>query len=152
VCHYIYLICIYININIYINIYINIHEYIYIYIYIYVCIYIYLCIHIYICIYTPKCGATIVVSCHTIILQAVNKNCLISNKVPPMHEFLIINLECLCWNIYNFVYLIVVVYILRRYSTDAIPTSDDDDVYLDILQTRGVTKSILYMWNVDYSQ
>jgi hypothetical protein len=29
---------------------------------------------------------------------------------------------------------------------------DDDDVYLDKLQTRGVKKSILYMWNVDYSQ
>jgi hypothetical protein len=26
---------------------------------------------------------------------------------------------------------------------------DDDDVYLDKLQTRGVKKSILYMWNVD---
>jgi hypothetical protein len=29
---------------------------------------------------------------------------------------------------------------------------DDDDVYLDKLQTRGVKKSVLYMWNVDYSQ
>jgi hypothetical protein len=28
----------------------------------------------------------------------------------------------------------------------------DDDVYLDILQRKGVKKSILYMWNVDYSQ
>jgi hypothetical protein len=26
---------------------------------------------------------------------------------------------------------------------------DDDDVYLDKLQTRGVKKSILYMWNVE---
>jgi hypothetical protein len=31
-------------------------------------------------------------------------------------------------------------------------SSDDDDVYLDKLQTRGVEKSILYMRNVDYSQ
>jgi hypothetical protein len=30
--------------------------------------------------------------------------------------------------------------------------NDDDDVYLDKLQTRGVKKSIVYMWNVDYSQ
>jgi hypothetical protein len=29
---------------------------------------------------------------------------------------------------------------------------DDDDVYLDKLQTRDVKTSILYMWNVDYSQ
>jgi hypothetical protein len=29
---------------------------------------------------------------------------------------------------------------------------DDDDDYLDKLQTRGFKKSILYMWNVDYSQ
>jgi hypothetical protein len=29
---------------------------------------------------------------------------------------------------------------------------DDDDVYLDKSQTRGVKKSILYMSNVDYSQ
>jgi hypothetical protein len=29
---------------------------------------------------------------------------------------------------------------------------DDDDVYLDKLQTRGVKKSILYMWNIDYYQ
>jgi hypothetical protein len=29
---------------------------------------------------------------------------------------------------------------------------DDDDVYLDKLQTRGVKKSILYIWNVEYSQ
>jgi hypothetical protein len=26
---------------------------------------------------------------------------------------------------------------------------DDDDVYLDKLQTKGVKKSILYMYNVD---
>jgi hypothetical protein len=31
-------------------------------------------------------------------------------------------------------------------------SDDDDDVYLDKLQTRGVKKSILYMCNVDYSQ
>jgi hypothetical protein len=31
-------------------------------------------------------------------------------------------------------------------------TDDDDDVYLDKLQTRGVEKSTLYIWNVDYSQ
>jgi hypothetical protein len=29
---------------------------------------------------------------------------------------------------------------------------DDDDVYLDKLQTRGVKRSILYTWNIDYSQ
>jgi folate-binding Fe-S cluster repair protein YgfZ len=29
---------------------------------------------------------------------------------------------------------------------------DDDDVYLNKLQTRDVKKSILYRWNVDYSQ
>jgi hypothetical protein len=29
---------------------------------------------------------------------------------------------------------------------------DDDDVYLDKSQTKGVRKSILYMWNADYSQ
>jgi hypothetical protein len=27
-----------------------------------------------------------------------------------------------------------------------------NDIYLDKLQTRGVKKSIVYMWNVDYSQ
>jgi hypothetical protein len=31
-------------------------------------------------------------------------------------------------------------------------THDDDDVYLDKLQTRVAKKSILYMSNVDYSQ
>jgi hypothetical protein len=28
----------------------------------------------------------------------------------------------------------------------------NDDVYLDKEQSRGVKKSILYMWNVDYSE
>jgi hypothetical protein len=30
-------------------------------------------------------------------------------------------------------------------------TDDDDDVYLDKLQTRGIKKNILYIWKVDYS-
>jgi hypothetical protein len=30
--------------------------------------------------------------------------------------------------------------------------NDNDDVYLDKLQTRGVKKSILYLRNVDYIQ
>jgi hypothetical protein len=35
---------------------------------------------------------------------------------------------------------------IGRFSTEAkSPFDDDDDVYLDKLQTRGVEKSILYM-------
>jgi hypothetical protein len=43
---------------------------------------------------------------------------------------------------YIYIYICKCVYIF----------DDDDDVYLDKLQARGVKKSILYMWNVDYSQ
>jgi hypothetical protein len=46
----------------------------------------------------------------------------------------------------KFVYIIHNThYVLIRHRAVPINDEDDDDVYLDTLQTRGVRKSILYM-------
>jgi hypothetical protein len=48
----------------------------------------------------------------------------------------------LCYIMNNIILAIYISY--RAFTYD-----DDNDVYLDKLQTRGIKKFILYMWNVD---
>jgi hypothetical protein len=46
---------------------------------------------------------------------------------------------------YTYLYVYIYLYIY----TSPLTSDDDDDIYLDKLQTKGVKKSILYMRNVD---
>jgi hypothetical protein len=110
----------------YIHICLYIHIYIYIYMYIYTYIQ-YIYIYMYIYIYIHKCIYTYIY----------------------IHTYL-----CFWFHFCYFWILILICFFRLNWhpSFFFIISFNDNDVYLDKLQTRGVKKSILYMWNLDCSQ